>query len=586
MNLPAETKNMSKTCLRLSDSKCFLGWWWPIFLLVALGFLLVACGPEEEEISSAEGPHFTNVAAEVGLDFEHGAFRWDVSGDPVAMMGGGLCWLDYDQDGWLDLFVVNSYAVAEAGRWEQEAGGLPTSALYHNEGGTFTNVSEPTGAALPLRGNGCVAADLNLDGWPDLYVTTSRVNMLLWNNGDGTFTEGAAAAGVDAYGWQTAAAVGDVNGDTWPDLFVAGYVDLNNRLPEATMGFPNTHRGVRDLLFLNQGPDALGLTTFREVGVVAGLENADYEYGLGALFTDVEGDGDLDLYVANDTNPNRLYENIPWPAGRFSDPFQLGFRFREIGLAAGVDDPNSGMGIAGGDYNLDGRPDLLVTNLGDQLHGIYRNQSTSSRVHFADAHAEIGLPGLGVGWTGWGTSWADFDQDSDLDLFVVNGNVPVTDPAKDGQLPHLYRNLTAQGQEGQFGFWTTGSGLDALGPRIGRGGAVADYDNDGDMDIAFTEIGRPLVLLRNDGATGNWLMVDLAGFHPGAQVTVKLGDGTILHREIHAGSSYHASEDPRGHFGLGAHTDAAELIIRWPDGRETRLQGVPANQMIRIVPDG
>ncbi len=175
--------------------------------IVALSLLLVACTQDRPTDNSKtvflpELAHFTDVTEKVGLDFRHGAFRWGVSGDPVAMMGGGLCWLDYDNDGWLDLYAVNSYALAEAGKW-QAGEGLPRSALFRNEEGHFTDVSADAGADLQLRGNGCVAADLNLDGWTDLYVTSSRVNILLWNKGDGTFSLGAEAAGVDAYGWQT-----------------------------------------------------------------------------------------------------------------------------------------------------------------------------------------------------------------------------------------------------------------------------------------------------------------------------------------------------------------------------------------------
>ena len=221
--------------------------------LITLGVALVGCSsgePDDRAMAPAPRPRedtrFVDVAAEVGLDFRHGAFRWSVTRDPAAMMGGGVCWLDYDGDGWLDLFVVSSYAEAETARWKA-AGGLPESALYRNVQGTFEDVSADSGANLAVRGNGCVAADFDLDGHTDLYVTTARTSALLWNDGDGTFTDGAGPAGVDAYGWHSGATVGDVNGDGWPDLFVAGYADVNNRNPDAVSGFPNTYLGVRDL---------------------------------------------------------------------------------------------------------------------------------------------------------------------------------------------------------------------------------------------------------------------------------------------------------------------------------------------------
>jgi hypothetical protein len=498
------------------------------------------------------------------------------------MMGGGLCWLDFDRDGWLDLFAVNSYAEAEAGQWAA-AGGLPRSALFRNTAGHFTEVSQAAGAGLALRGNGCVAADLDRDGWTDLYITTDRVNMLLWNNGNGTFTEGAAAARVDTYGWQTGAVVGDLNVDGWPDIFVAGYVDINNRIPEATLGFPNTHLGRRDLLFINEGSGPGGRVTFREVGERVGLETGNFEYGLGALLTDLDLDGDLDLYVANDTNPKRLYQNVPWPGGRAADPEGIGFRFEELGGPALANDRHSGMGVAGGDYDNDGRFDLLITNLGEQPHSIYRNQSTTGHLLFQDAAGELSMAGIGASWTGWGTAWADLDLDTDLDLVVVNGKVPILDPAADAEPVQLFGNLTAQGQAGRFEDWTEAAGLNQVGPLLGRGSAAADFDNDGDLDLAINTIGGPLALLRNSGLIGNWLQVALDGFYPGAVVTAVLPDGRELRRELHAGSSYLSSEDPRCHFGLGPAGEVVELRIRWPDGVESRLPHVSANQLVVAV---
>ena len=544
-------------------------------IFIALLFL-VACQPMATPIPGAI--HFRDVAGEVGLDFVHGAFHWEMSGDAVAMMGGGLCWLDFDNDGWLDLFVVNSYAVAEAGRWEREEGGLPISRLYQNKEGHFTDVSGASGVDLALRGNGCVAADLNLDGFTDIYITTERVNVLLWNNGDGTFSEGAAAAGVDEYGWQTAVVAGDLNQDGWLDMFVAGYVDLNTPIEGATSGFPNSHVGRRDFLYLNNGLSADGRVTFREVGEVVGLETADYAYGLGALLTDVDEDGDLDLFVANDTNPNYLYENVPLA----DDPEGIGFRLLEVGATAQVNDRNSGMGVAGGDYDEDGRFDLFITNMGQQLHSVYHNQSSQADPRFADATGDLGVADIGVGWTGWGTSWGDFDLDSDLDLFVANGAIPVLDKTADAQLSQYFNNLTAQGEPGQFEERTAQVGLNEVGALLGRGSAVADYDNDGDLDVAVVTIGGPLRLLQTSGATGNWLIVQLVGESSGGIVTAVLPNGLTLKRELHAGSSYLSSEDPRCHLGLGAADRVAELIIRWPDGTERRLQDVAVNQILVV----
>jgi hypothetical protein len=284
------------------------------------------------------------------------------------------------------------------------------------------------------------------------------------------------------------------------------------------------------------------------------------------------------LYVANDTNPNYLYENVPMP----DDTEGIGFRLMEVGAAAQVNDSNSGMGVAGGDYDEDGRFDLFITNMGQQLHSVYHNQSNTADPRFADATSELGVADIGVGWTGWGTSWGDFDLDSDLDLFVANGAIPVLDKTADAQLPQYFNNLTAQRQPGHFEERTAQTGLNEVGPLLGRGSAVADYDNDGDLDVAVNTIGGPLRLLQNVGPTGNWLAVQLVGESSGGVVTAVLPNGLRLERELHAGSSYLSSEDPRCHLGLGSADLVAELIVRWPDGTETRLQDVPVNQILVV----
>lgn len=539
--------------------------------VISYGLLATGCSNDAAEKKPVT---FTNIAQDVGLDFQHGSFRWEMSGDPVAMMGSGLCWLDYDGDGWLDLYVVNSYAVLESGEWDRN-GGKPESTLYRNENGRFTNVGAETGTNFPIRGNGCVAADLNLDGHTDIFITTSRVNLLLWNNGDGTFSEGAELAGVNAYGWQTAVSIGDLNGDSWPDIFVAGYVDINNQIEGATMGFPNTNYGMRDLLYISEGPDENRQVSFREVGEAVGLETAEFEYGLGSVFSDFDGDGDLDLYVANDTNPNRLYENRQL----LSDPSNIGIRFDEIGAQSATNDTNSGMGVASGDMDGDGRSDLFVTNMGHQLHSVYQNQSGTD-VTFSDWAPTMGIPQIGAGWTGWGTSWADFDLDSDLDLFVANGAIPVLDLEADKMQAQLFENLTAQEQAGQFSDWSQSAGIEGIGPILARGSAVADFDNDGDLDIAINQTGGELLLLENEQQGGNWLMVDLGANASGAVVTAVLPDGTELTREMLTGSSYLSSEDPRCHFGLGEFQRVSRLIITWPDQTETVLRRVRSNQII------
>ena len=512
------------------------------------------------------GVRFVDVARHVGLDFRHGAFRFETSPDPVAMMGGGVCWLDYDGDGWLDLYAVNSHSIAvDVARWK-ERGGLPRNALFRNDGGRFADVSRGSGADLQLRGNGCVAADFDLDGRTDLYVTATGYDALLWNEGGGRFVEGARAAGIDAYGWHTGATVGDVNGDDRPDLFVAGYADLNAPVAGA-VGFPSTYAGVRDRLYLNLGPDASGRSRFREVALEAGIEVERVEHGLGAVFTDVNGDGRADLYVANDLDPNRLYVNVPDRGG-------LGFRLVERGAAAGVADRNAGMGIAAADASGDGRPDLFVTNSHRQLHGVF--ESRGRGVGFADARPAF-AQAFDTTLAGWGASWADLDLDGRLDLALANGAIPVTDLETDAEPVKVLG-----GPGGEVADVSAGVGL-GEGPLVnGRGLAAADYDNDGDLDLAVGSIAGPLVLLRNSGAVGHWLEVQLRAFAPGARVTAVLPGGRRLVREAQVGASYLSSEDPRVHFGLGAATQVRALVVRYPGGRVVRLRNVAADRIVAV----
>jgi hypothetical protein len=479
------------------------------------------------------------------------------------MMGGGLCWLDYDNDGWMDLFAVNNYSDADIGAWDRR-GGLPASALFHNVHGRFVNVTSRAGAGLRVRGQGCVAADFNGDGYTDLFVSTAADDQLLWNNGDGTFTEGARPSGVVSYGWHSGAAVGDVNGDGRPDLFVAGYTEPNAPIPGSMAGYPTNHLGVRDLLFLNEGDGPNGHARFREIGRQAGIDPAPYDHSLGAVFTDLNGDGRLDLYVANDGDPNRYYVNVAEPRS------PLGFRFVDRARSAGLADPNAGMGIAAGDFNGDGRTDLLVSNSRGQGHAVFASRGAS----FANSKAAFATA-FGSNFTGWGTSWVDLNNDGKLDLVLANGAIPVTNLARDAGPVQVLENVG-----GEFANASALVGLGANARMNGRVIAAADFDNDGHTDIAINSVDGKLVLLRGTGGSGHWLEVSLPRIVPGTVVTAVLPDGRRLVRSVLAGSSYLSSEDPRVHFGLGGARSVRELIVRYPDGRTTRQVGVRADRIV------
>jgi hypothetical protein len=347
------------------------------------------------------------------------------------------------------------------------------------------------------------------------------------------------------------------------DVFVAGYTDLNTEIPGSQSGFPSNHAAVPDLLYLNTGR-AGAHATFREVGRAAGLEPRGLDHGLGATFTDVDRDGRLDLYVANDLDPNRLYVNVACGA------CPLGFRFVERGEAERVDDPNAGMGVAAADFSGDGLDDLFVTNSRGQLHAAYRSRAAGP---FADARPDF-ASALGQRSTGWGASWVDLDLDGTLELAIANGAIPVTSLVEDAE--RLQVVTTADGDV---------TPLDAgdVAPRNGRGLAAADYDNDGDLDLALGSIGGRLQLLRNDGASGHWLEVALDRFAPGARVTVELEDGGRVVREARAGGSYLSAEDPRLHFGLGDATRVDRVIVRYPGGKLVVRNDVAVDRVLRIA---
>ena len=469
----------------------------------------------------------------IKLGFEQQSFAHGMSTDPAAMMGGGVCWLDANGDGRLDLFAVNGYDDPHVGNYKQ----LPRSVLYLNMGGNRFVAHQ----SVAVRGEGCVAGDLDGDGRPDLFVTTASDDVLLWNAGGGKFVADNRRSGIASFGWHSGAAIADVNGDGREDLFVAGYTNQNAPIPGSMRGFPGNHQGVQDELFLN-----LGHRKFRNVATAVGLDPHE-DHSLGASFFDANGDGRIDLYVANDTDPNRLYLNEP--GGKY------GFHLVDRATAMGVADANAGMGVAAQNGYL------FVSNSRGQSHAVYVRES-SRWVDIRDTFEA----GFGTNETGWGDSWIDLRNAGSPDLVLANGAIPITSLKKDARdLQVLTHSNSA---------WVNTGVIHGL-TMNGRGLAAADYDNDGRVDIALGTIGGHLMLLHNRSTSGgHWLTIDVKPFSPGAVVTATDSRGNEQVRTVEAGSSYLSSEDPRVHFGFGRYTPA-RVTVRYPDGTTKTVRPKP-----------
>ncbi|HVS12383.1 MAG TPA: CRTAC1 family protein [Thermoanaerobaculia bacterium] len=547
--------------------------------LVAFAALAPARGQESPT------PVFRDVTDQAGITFEHNSApekRYIVES-----MSGGVALLDVNGDGLLDIYFLNSLTVETAG--DPRAA---RSALYVNRGdGRFDDLAAPAGVAFPGWGMGVCVADYDGDGRQDLYVTGVGANRLYRNQGDDTFTDVAEQAGVAADGWSTGCGFADYDRDGHLDLFVSRYValDLGN-LPAFGEGKTCQYRGIpvqcgprglagtSDLLFRNRGDGR-----FDEVAKAAGVSDPDGHFGLGVAWFDADGDGWLDLYVANDSNANFLYLN------------QRDGSFREQGFPMGVavsedGSEQGGMGIAVGDYRNEGRESLFVTNFAEEYNALYHNGGD----YFVDASFRSGSAPSSLPYVGWGTAFLDVDNDGWLDLIVVNGHVyPQLDDAKLGasaayrQRKLLYRNR----RDGTFEEIGERLGEAFSKGRVSRGLAVGDLDNDGRLDVVVHDLdGRPQLLRNETPSAGNWLLVDLAGRPPntdaiGARVTVRIGE-RIQTRTVRSGTSYLSQDDLRLHFGLGDAPRVDRIDVLWPDGSATHRAGVDANQILVIAAEG
>jgi len=532
---------------------------------------------------------FADITKQSGLDKFHHRSGSPEKSTILDAPGSGVALLDYDNDGWLDVYLLNgSTAAAMKGK---EA--PPRAMLFHNNhDGTFTDVTDKAGVANERWGFGVAVADYDNDGWPDIYVANYGKNRLYHNNRDGTFTDVAEKAGVALGGWSTGPTWGDFDHDGLPDLFVPGYVkhDLDrpviagkNGIPEGAcqyrgvnvfcgpVGFP----GESDHLFHNNGDG-----TFTDVSVKAGVADREGRYGFASAFVDLDDDGWLDLVVANDSTPNYLYRNRH--DGTFEDvSYFSGFAVNDEGRA------QASMGIGVGDYNRDGKLDLFVTTFSDDYKTLYRNDGGAN---FTDVSFRAGLGTPTIPFLAWGCGFLDFDNDGLLDIFIANGHVyPVADRAEWGttwaERPQLFRNL--DGAKFQEVPSATGSGLAVVIPA--RGAAFGDLFNDGRIDVVLNNLDAPPTLLRNVVKSENhWLALKLVGGPRsprdamGAKVFLTRG-GIRQRADVFSGGSYASSSDPRVHFGLGADGKVDKLEIHWPSGVREEISVPGIDRILTVV---
>jgi len=521
---------------------------------------------------------FEDVSHKSGIDkFQHR------SGTPakstiIEVPGSGVALLDYDNDGWLDIYLLNGSTVA-AFKGQEPA---PKAMLLHNNhDGTFTDVTAKAGVANERWGFGVAVGDYDNDGWPDIYVANYGKNRLCHNNHDGTFSDVAEKAGVALGGWSAGPSWGDYDHDGRLDLFVPGYAKFDPDHAQSCdfMGTklscgPLGMQGETDHLFHNNGDG-----TLTDVSTAAGVSDPKGYYGFASTFVDVDDDGWVDLLVANDSRPNYLYRNRH--NGTFEEVGYLsGFALTEDGR------PMASMGIAVGDYNRDGRVDFYVSNFSDDYSVLFKNEGGGI---LSDVTYQAGLVEPTIPFLKWGTGFLDFDNDGLLDIFVANGHVfPIIDKQNWGttwaQRPQLFRNL--DGTKFQEVPPAAGSGLADVIPA--RGAAFGDLFNDGHIDVVINNLDSTPTLLRNVVKNGNhWVGFRLIGGPKsprdaiGAKVFVTAG-GVRQRADVFSGGSYGSNSDPRLHFGLGTASKVDKVEIQWPSGTKQEISLPRVDKMFTV----
>ena len=538
--------------------------------------------------ASDVGVSFINVAKDSGLNVKTIFGGEHKNKYLLETTGCGVAFYDYENDGWLDIFLVNGTRLEGF-----PAGNEPTSHLFkNNRDGTFTDVTAKAGVAHSGWGQGCCIGDYDNDGWEDLFVTYFGKNVLYHNNGDGTFTDVSQKAGIAGNGkrWNTGCAFVDYDRDGKLDLFVANYIDMDLATAPVPESGPCLYKSImvacgppgleggKNILYHNNGDG-----TFTDVSEAAGILNANGTYGLGVLTADFDNDGWPDIYVADDSTASALYHNKK--NGKFEDIAI------EAGCALSPDGkPQAGMGVSAADYDMDGNLDIVKTNFAGDTPSLYHNVGGGN---FEDATFTAGL-GAHTQFLGWGCGFFDMDNDGWPDILICNGHVyPEVEQLKTeagyAQRKLLYKNL----RNGHFDDISFQAGPGISDPSASRGAAFGDFDNDGDIDVVINTVNDYPQLLRCDSNLGNnWIKVRTIGTKSnrsgiGARITcvTQVAGESKPHRqidEVRSGGGYFSQSDLRVHFGLGKADKVDSLEIRWPSGQTDTLKDIKANQVIYV----
>jgi hypothetical protein len=529
----------------------------------------------------ASVPHFVDITAKVGIDF-HGVASHTSKKYLLETMGSGVAVFDYDNDGRLDIFAVNGAPLSDPtppGTVPQKTGPQYWNRLYHQKkDGTYEDVTQKAGLQGVGYGFGVAVGDYDNDGYEDLYVTAYGSNKLYHNNGDGTFTDVTETAGVAGSGWSTSAAWVDLDNDGLLDLVVLRYVQWDfdetwcgeHRAGYRAYCHPDIYKAISPLVYHNDGNGH-----FTEVGEKFGL--AKPGKGLGIAVADYDRDGLIDLFIANDSMPEFLYRN------------KGGAKFEEVALLSGVavdadGHAYAGMGVEFADYNNDGYPDIVVTDLASQIYALYRNSQNGLFEY--DSFA-TGLTRMTMNHSGWGIRLLDFDNDGWKDLLVAQGHDLDTIELTFPNFHYREPMLLARNNQGVFSDVSSEAGTVFRQAWVGRGLAVGDLDNDGRLDAVVTTNDGPLYVLRNETVSQNhWLLLKLVGHKSnrdaiGAEIKLVTAAGPQYQTVTTAGS-YLSSSDKRVHFGLGGATSAQSIEIRWPSGLRQILRDVPGDQILQV----